>query len=143
MSRLVTRALVTRTLVAGTLLGTLILGVGGRLAMAAIAASNGARPSFTLGGTLTVVGLGAVSGLAGGALALVSRLAMRRLIPNRGWPEYALLAVLLLLVTLRGLRGTPAIGGWFFIPLVAVYGISLVMLVSRHAGPRSEAAAPR
>lgn len=100
-------------------------------------------PSFTLGGTLTVIGLGAVSGLAGSVLALVSRIAMRRLIPGREWPQYAVLSALLLLVTLRGLRGTAPIGRWFFIPLVAAYGIGLVMLMSRHSGPRSDAAPQR
>jgi hypothetical protein len=138
MSRLVTRGLVARTLVAGTLLGVLILGVGGRLAMAAIVATHGARPTFSLGGTLTVIGLGAVSGLAGGVLALVSRIAMRSLMPGREWPQYVLLGALLLLVTHRGLHGTEPLGRWFFIPLVGVYGISLVKLMSRHSGSRSD-----
>jgi hypothetical protein len=136
MSRLVTRGLVLRTLVTGTLLGVLILGVGGRLAMAGIVASHGARPSFSLGGTLTVFGLGAVSGLAGGVLALVSRVAMRFFMPGREWPQYVMLGALLLLVTLRGLHGTEPLGRWFFIPLVGVYGISLVVLMSRHSAQR-------
>jgi hypothetical protein len=143
MSRLVTRGLVARTLVVGTLLGVLILGVGGRLAMAAIVATHGARPSFSLGGTFTVIGLGAVSGLSGGVLALVSRVVMRFLIPGREWPQYVVLGALLLLVTLRGLHGTESLGGWFFIPLVGVYGISLARLMSRHSGSGADAAPQR
>jgi hypothetical protein len=123
----------TRTLITGTLLGALILGVGGRLAMAAITASTGASPRFTLGGTLTVMALGAASGLAGGALALISRIAMGRLLPSHVWPQHVLFAALLLLVTLRGLRGTAPIGRWWFLPLVAVYGIILAVSTSREA----------
>jgi hypothetical protein len=135
--------LVTRTLAAGALLGAAILGVGGRLAMAAIASSAGAKPSFTVGGTLTVVALGAASGLAGGIIALVSRWAMRRLMPSRAWPQHVLFAVLLLLVTLRGLHGTVPIGRWFFLPLVAVYGITLGALLSHGSRASAGAAAQR
>lgn len=126
---------VTRVLVAGTVLGALILGVGGRLAMAAIAASGG-TPRFTLGGTLTVIGLGAASGLAGSILAVVSRIAMRRSVPRHEWPQYALFATLLLLATLRGLRGTAPIGRWWFLPLVGLYGFILAMMMSRDQSQR-------
>jgi hypothetical protein len=135
--------LVTRTLAAGALLGAVILGVGGRFAMAAIASSAGAKPSFTVGGTLTVVGLGAVSGLAGAIIALVSRWGMCRLMPSRAWPQHVLFAVLLLLVTLRGLHGTAPIGRWLFFPLVAVYGITLGALLSRSSRASAGAAARR
>src|SRR5919201_7020272 len=116
-------------LVTGTALGAIILGVGGRLAMAGIALTAGSKPHFTLGGTLTVIALGAVSGLAGSAIALVTRGIRNRWLPRHTWVQHALLAALLLAITLRGLHGTPGIARWFFLPLVALYGVVLTVLM--------------
>ena len=99
--------------------------------MAAIAALGGASPAWTLGGTLTVVGLGALSGLAGSILALISHFGVQRVLPNHAWAQHVVFAVLLLVVTMRGLRGTPVVGYWLFFPLVAVYGVMLAVLMSR------------
>jgi hypothetical protein len=120
-----------RVLILGTLLGLVVLGVGGRLVMAAIAIDSGQRPSFTLGGTTTVIFLGAVSGLAGGAIALVSRFVAARFLGRWRWMEYPLFAASLLLVTARGLRGAPAAVHWYFYLLVALYGGALALLASR------------
>lgn len=119
---------VVRTLVIATGLGFLILGIGGRIAMAMITADAGGMPSFTVGGTFTVVMLGAVSGLAGGVLALISRASAKRLAPRHDWLQYVLLAVVLGLVTMRGLRGSPPAGRWYFYVLVALYGVALSWL---------------
>jgi len=122
---------IARTLLAGTLLGLVILGAGGRLVMAAITANAGGTPSFTLGGTTTVVMLGAASGFAGAVLALISRVVTTRLPPRYTWTQYLLLALLLLLVTMRGLRGTAQAGTGYFYTLVALYGISLALFMTR------------
>jgi hypothetical protein len=120
-----------RILTLGTLLGLAILGIGGRLAMSAIAISAGQRPAYSVGGTMTVVFLGAVSGLAGAAIALASRFIATRFIGRWPWIQFPLFAASLLLVTARGLRGTPPTGRWYFYALVAVYGLALAILMSR------------
>jgi hypothetical protein len=120
-----------RTLLIGTILGFLILGVGGRLAMAAIQIHGGGSFSFSIGGSLTVIGLGAVSGLAGAVLAILSRWVARRFTPTHDWTQFVLLGALLFLVTVRGLSGTAPIGRWYFFPLVAIYGVVLSALTSR------------
>jgi len=127
----------TRTILAGTVLGLLILGIGGRVAMALISHQTTGAWRSTVGGTVTVVALGAASGFAGALLALSSRWAMRRLIPGRAWPQYAVFFLLLLLVTLRGLRGTPAVGFWYFPPLVVLYGVILAVRFSYFGDTRS------
>src|SRR5688500_17843811 len=99
---------IVRTVLVGTLLGLVILGGGGRIVMAWIAADAGGTPRFTFGGTMTVVLLGAVSGLAGGVMAQASRWLVSRIVPRHQWLQYLLLAAMLLLVTMRGLRGTQA-----------------------------------
>jgi hypothetical protein len=124
-----TSQFIVRTVVLGTLLGLVVLGAGGRIVMAWIAADAGGTPRFTLGGTTTVVLLGAASGLAGGVMAAASRLLVRRVVPGHQWLHHALLAAMLLLVTMRGLRGTQA-GGWLFYLLVAIYGVALAWLTS-------------
>jgi hypothetical protein len=129
-------------LVTGTALGAIILGVGGRLAMAGIALTAGSRPHFTLGGTITVIALGAVSGLAGAVIALGARAVRNRWMPQHAWLQHTLFAVLLLAITLRGLHGTAPIARWFFLPLVAVYGVALTLFISRDAsGRRSDTSA--
>jgi hypothetical protein len=54
-----------------------------------------------------------------------------------GTMTVVMLATLLLLVTIRGLRGTPQPGSWYFYPLVALYGVALVWLNRGHADLRS------
>jgi hypothetical protein len=126
----------SRTLLAGTLIGLVILGVGGRIVMAIITMNAGGTPRFTPGGTLTVVMLGAASGLAGGLFAIVSRYVTMRLVPRYSWTQYVLLGVLLLAVTMRGLRGTAQPGSWYFYLLVALYGTALVGLTRRPQSQR-------
>lgn len=57
--------------VAGLVAGTLVLGVGGRLAMRAIAYTEPAPPRFTWLGTLQVLGAGAAWGAVTGPALLV------------------------------------------------------------------------
>lgn len=117
-----------RTLAVGTILGLVILGAGGRLVMALITAQAGGTPSYTVAGTMTVVMLGAASGFAGAVMWIVSRVITARLLTRLAWSRYVLLAAMLLLVTMRGLRGTAQSGSSYFYLLVALYGIGLVWL---------------
>jgi hypothetical protein len=123
---------IVRLLLVGTVLGTVILGVGGRLAMSAIAWNTTGASRYSFGGTMTVVVLGAVSGVAGAGMALLSAWVSRRFLSGRRWIEYLLFAALLALVTMRGLRGTPAAGNayWYFYGLVAVYGLAMIWINS-------------
>jgi len=60
---------------AGFVAGIIVLGIGGRLAMAALPTLTGTRPVFSWGGSVEVVLLGAMYGAVGGViLALLIRL---------------------------------------------------------------------
>lgn len=130
---------VVRTLLLGAALGLVILGVGGRAVMAIIIAEAGGTPRFTVGGTLTVVMLGAASGFAGAVMAIVSRAVAHRFAPRHSWVEYVLLSAMLVLVTLRGLRGTAQAGTEYFYGLVAAFGIALVIARRRWSAAQSHA----
>ena len=125
-----------RTLAAGTILGLVILGIGGRLVMSLITTQAGGTPRYTIGGTLTVVMLGAASGLAGAVMWIVSREIAARFLKRLVWVQYVLLTAMLMLVTMRGLRGTAQTGSSYFYLLVALFGVGLVWLTRHHSpGP--------
>lgn len=63
---------------AATIAGIVVLGVGGRLAMAGLALANRSRTGFSWGGSLEVVLLGTFYGAIGGVLLAVLR---------RVWPQ--------------------------------------------------------
>jgi hypothetical protein len=109
------------TLLSATLLGTLVLGLGGRLAMHAVARLDSGNGGFTLGGTLTVIGLGAASGALGGVILWLARTLLRR------WPPLPSLVYwgALALLALRGLRPLDAQRLLLFLPLVAGFGALL------------------
>jgi hypothetical protein len=123
---------VLRLIVAGASLGAVILGVGARIAMAAIQAkSHTTPPRFTIFGSLTIVGLGIAAGLGGAVLALVARWSIRFLPASLNSVQYLLLAVALWFLTLRGLHGTAAVSGIYFIPLIVAYAVGMYWL-DRH-----------
>src|SRR6185436_12702507 len=84
----------------GAALGLPILGGGGRLAMHAVALTSEAQRSVTVQGTITVLLAGLAAGTAGGAIYAV----LARVIPARRLLRAALFAVVLALLTLRGLN---------------------------------------
>ena len=63
---------VVLTLLASGIAGLLMLGIGGRIAMAALVAARGGRPGVTLGGSLEVIAVGGSYGFLGGVLALAA-----------------------------------------------------------------------
>ena len=115
----------------GAALGAIVLGVGGRVVMRLIALATAVPAGFSVGGTVTVVALGAVSGAAGGLLRAAGHGVATRLAPGRRWARHLLFALLLGCVTLRGLRGTPVGPAALFVPLVVVYGVLLNGAVAR------------
>ena len=121
------------TILWGMGLGVLVLGVGGRVAMRLVAEATTGAGGFSLGGTLTVVFLGLVSGAAGGWILLAARTLLRR------WPPAPSLAfwLLLLAITLRGLRPLDNLRLILFLPLVAVFGGLLQWRTWRYRRPVS------
>ena len=120
-----------RRLLLGGWLGLLVLGIGGRLVMRAIALATGAPPAFNLGGTLTVVGSGIAAGVAGAVLYTASDAVARRVPRAQRVVRGGLFVLLLALVTMRGLQGTPPGPSAAFWPLVAVYAALFLVLARR------------
>jgi hypothetical protein len=121
-------------IVVGAVIGTLLLGIGGRIAMRVIALSAGAPPGWSVGGTGTVLLLGALSGVLGALIRLLSAW----LVPGPRWAETAIFSLALALLTVRGLRPVQALPFALFAPLVIAYGVMLETLWRRRAGPPAE-----
>lgn len=110
--------------------GLIVLGIGGRLAMRALALQERPAAAFTLGGTITVILLGAVSGIAGG----LGHVVLFRFLPHFHWLRRALFGALLLLIALRGLSGqATTLALMLFVPLVVVYALIVAGLLERRA----------
>ena len=97
--------------------------------MRGIAAAQGATLGFSFGGTLTVVFLGALAGLTAGLVYV----AARSLLPRHVWWARALFSVILLAITLRGLRPIDALRLELFLPLFIVFGVALDRLWERRS----------
>ena len=130
----------------GAWLGLWFLGIGGRLAMRAVALALGQTPTLNAGGTFTVVAAGTGAGIAGTLLYAVSRavtawLGGTRVVERAHggvWVRalrLALFAALLALVTARGLHGSPG-PTWYFWLLVAAYGAALEFTLIRRGRHR-------
>lgn len=119
----------------GAGVGLLVLGIGGRMAMRGIAFLSGAPPSFSFGGSLRVVLLGTLAGLVGGLILL----GLRTFLRNRWLIQTLLFYVIIVLITLRGLRPVDSQRLMLFVPLVLVYGF-LVRILTRWRRPVSEGA---
>lgn len=102
--------------------------------MRVIAVANSGRGSLSLGGTVTVIALGALTGAAGAAILLVtSRLfARRRLIST------LVFWAALVLLTLRGLRPLDPLRLALFLPLVGLFGGALRAVWSKRFSRLSE-----
>ena len=109
------------TLFWGMGLGALVLGVGGRISMRLIAEATTGTSGFTLGGTMTVIFLGVVSGALGALVLLAARALLRRWSPAPTLVYWAAL----LAISLRGLRPVDQPRAVLFLPLVAAFGALL------------------
>jgi hypothetical protein len=72
-------------------------------------------------GTITVLLAGLAAGIAGGVIYAV----LARVLPTRRVLRDALFAVILVLLTLRGLNPVRPLNLLLFMPVVLVYGIAL------------------
>ena len=118
-----------RGAVLGAIVGTAFLGVGGRAAMRGVAMAQGAASGFSLGGSFTVVFLGAAAGVAAGLIYVASV----KLTRNRMWWARLLYGFVVLAITLRGLRPLDALRLALFLPLFAAYGIVFDRLWARRS----------
>lgn len=105
----------------GLVIGTIVLGIGGRLAMRGIGLVQGRAPGFTIGGTTTVVFLGAVCGVIGSLIFAGTR----ALVPGNRIIRGMLFWLILVLITLRGLSPLDVPKLAFFLPLILGYGTLL------------------
>lgn len=119
--------------VLGAGVGLFVLGVGGRIVMRMIALRTGAVPSFTLGGTLSIVAMGAAAGALGALLHLLARAIARRVADGSTVVRLLVFFALLALVTLRGLHGSPPASAALFWPLVPIFGATLDRVLGRFA----------
>ena len=113
----------------GAVLGFIIFGVGGRLVMRLIAAQSGAAPILTTGGTITVLVSGVMAGAGGALLHAVARAIMWRVAPGHTSVRITVFGLLLVLITWRGLRGSPTEGAVWFWPLVALYWATFLFAI--------------
>ena len=113
----------------GAIVGTAFLGVGGRAAMRGIAMAQGAVTGFSLGGSLSIVLLGAAAGAAAGLIYVASV----KLARNHMWWARLLFALVVLAITLRGLRPLDALRLALFLPLFAAYGVVFDRLWARRS----------
>jgi hypothetical protein len=109
-------------------IGVVVLGIGGRVSMRGIAVLAGAPGSFSLGGSVTVVFLGAVAGLGGALILMV----LRTLLPRRWLIQTLWFYAILILVALRGLRPLDWPRVFLFLPLVLVFGFLMRTLSRRY-----------
>ena len=105
----------------GMALGLPILGIGGRIAMRIIAHATNVAPGFSLGGTMTVVFLGVVSGAAGGLIYAI----LVRVLRDRATLRAGIFGVILVLLTLRGASPFTPLTLSLFLALTLLYGALL------------------
>ena len=120
-------------LLLGAVVGLVVLGIGGRIAMRAIAIANGVPAGFSVGGTTTVVFLGLASGVGGGLLYAL----LHRYVPRPRLARSALFAVALVLLTLRGLRPIQPRALEWFMPLALGYCAIVDVIYTRWAARRT------
>ncbi|HSA57484.1 MAG TPA: hypothetical protein VLE53_17360 [Gemmatimonadaceae bacterium] len=116
-----TRHTLRFALLLGAAVGLIILGIGGRIAMRVFALVEGLPPGLSLGGSMTVIFLGAAWGLVGGGLLWLGRRLFHRSPLARGTLFWVVVALL-------GLRGLNPVSGerlLVFAPLILLYGATL------------------
>jgi hypothetical protein len=117
---------------AGSILGFLLLGIGGRIGMRVIALAQGQAPGASLGGSLTVVMLGAAAGAAIAGIFLLAHI----LFPTRRVPRAAFFWITVVAIALRGLSPVSVLNAAVFLPLFIAHGGLLFGYWCRFRMPR-------
>ena len=117
-------------LIRGALLGLIILGIGGRLIMRAIAHMEGRTPVFTPEGSLAVIFYGTVAGALSGLIYYLLRRFVRK-----PWIRTAAFIAVCELISWRGVSGLLPLPQAMFMTLALVFLITVDLLGrrSRHA----------
>lgn len=122
------------------LVGGLVLGIGGRLAMALIAVAAGRAPAFSLGGSAEVLLTGIAIGAPAGVVFIAARQYLSRLGRWKGALFGALVFVLLVLVPPPAARSAAAGVGQLpltlglFGALFMVHGMVVEAVIKRREG---------
>lgn len=124
--------------ITGLILGVTILGILSRIAMRVVAHATDAAPGFTWGGSFTVIFLGAGWGVGGAVIYAVLLAAL----PRRPAIRITIFALILILLTLRGLRPFTPLTLSLFMPLSLIYGALLVIAHRRWRLPNDAPDAP-
>ena len=114
---------VVRSALIGAAIGLPILGVGGRVIMRVIAHWEGRVPAFSVGGTGTVVFMGVMAGLAGGAVHGVLGTYVRNI-----WVRNSLFLVICVAFTWRAVNALLPRPRLTFVALTVVYVIAMEIL---------------
>jgi hypothetical protein len=105
--------------------------------MRIIAHATNVAPGFSLGGTMTVVFMGVVSGAAGGVIYAI----LVRVLRDRPLLRAVIFGVILTLLTLRGASPSTPLTLSLFLPLTLLYG-ALLHFVHRLRFPGERRNAP-
>ena len=105
----------------GAIVGTIFLGIGGRTAMRIFAMLEGRAPGWSVGGTMTIVFMGAAWGTLGGILLWLGRRYFKRSPVARGLVFW----IPLTLLYLRGLSPLSTNSLIAFTPFYLAYGAVL------------------
>lgn len=120
------RSLFTALLV-GTVTGALLLGVGGRFVMRALAVASGTPSGFSIGGTFSVILSGAIAGVVGGLLLFAAAQFVPALLRFRG----LVFGLLCYLIAIPGFRPPQVFVFALFAPTFLGYGVAAVLLYER------------
>jgi hypothetical protein len=115
--------------VVGAVLGLPILGIGSRIAMRLVAVGTNQPSGFTVGGSLTVVFMGVVAGLAAGAIYAI----LARVLSRRTGIRSLLFGVIIVLLTVRGVAPATPFTLSLFLPVTLAHAILLDVIWRRKA----------
>ena len=123
---------VARSAIIGGLIGLPILGVGGRILMRVFAHWEGRVPEFSVGGTLTILFLGTMAGVAGGAVHGITRRFIHNIVTRN-----ILFAIICTAITWRAANVLLPRPRLTFVALSLAYVAVMELVTARYASRQS------